>query len=279
MGREFRDDDSPASSSDPPATLSPTIRPPEPPGPRVVIINESFAKKFLAGRNPLGLHLCDAEKYDPAKAFEIVGVAKDAHYFGLRQATEPMVYFAIWRGGASSRILCLRTGAQEGGLGDALRRAVTAIDPAIPLMGMRTIEQEIDNNILEDRLITTISGFFGTLALLLAAVGLYGVISYSVTRRTREIGIRMALGAERRSVIWLVAQHAAALVAIGAAIGIPAALALTKLVKTFLYNVKPNDPITIVSGALALIAVAALASAVPARRATRVDPMVALRQD
>ena len=190
-----------------------------------------------------------------------------------------MMYVAVWREQASARALVLRTNARAMGIGDALRREGTAIDPAIPVMSMRTIEQQIDNNIMEDRLMTTLSGFFGVLALLLAAVGLYGVISYAVTRRTREIGIRMALGAERGSVVWLVGRHAAALVLIGAAIGIPAALALSKLVKTFLYGIQPQDMTAILASLAVLFLVAAVASAIPARRATRVDPMVALRQD
>src|SRR5262249_27967991 len=152
------------------------------------------------------------------------------HYFGLREATEPMFYYTVWRPDAGQRSLVLRTSAQTAGLGDALRREVSAIDPAVPVLSLRTIEKQIDNNIMTDPLMTTLSGCYGALALLLAAVGLYGVISYSVTRRTREIGIRMALGAEQGSVVWLVGRHAVALVLAGAAMGIPAALALSKLV-------------------------------------------------
>lgn len=277
-GREFRDEDNPSTSEPPPTTFNPGFRPPET-GPRFVIVNESFAKRFFAGRNPIGMHVTRDEKYDAATAYEVVGVVKDVHYFGLRQDAEPMMYVAVWREQANTRALVLRTGQQAAGIPDALRREVTAIDPAIPVMSMRTIEQQIDNNIMEDRLMTTLSGFFGVLALLLAAVGLYGVISYSVTRRTREIGIRMALGAERSSVVWLVGRHAAALVLIGAAIGIPSALALSKLVKTFLFGVGPRDTTAIVASLAVLLLVAAVASAIPARRATRVDPMVALRQD
>ena len=225
------------------------------------------------------MHVSRTEKYDAAQAYEVVGVVGDVHYFGLRQEPQPMMYLPVWRNGANPKVLVLRTSAQAAGTGDALRRAVTAIDPAIPVMNLRTIEQQIDNNIMEDRLMGALSGFFGGLALLLAAVGLYGVISYSVTRRTREIGIRMALGAERGSMLWLVARHAAMLVLAGAAVGIPAALALSKLVKAFLYGIGPQDTTAIASSAAALLLVAAVASAIPARRAAMVDPMVALRQD
>ena len=150
---------------------------------------------------------------------------------------------------------------------------------SIPLLNTRTIEQQIDNNILEDRLLTTISSFFGLLALLLAAVGLYGVISYAVTRRTREIGVRMALGAERSSVLWLVTRYSAGLVLAGAAIGIPAAMALSRFVKSFLFGVGAQDATAIAGATFTLLAAAGLASFVPARRATRVDPIVALRQE
>jgi ABC-type antimicrobial peptide transport system permease subunit len=220
-----------------------------------------------------------AENYDPSRAYEIIGVVKDVHYFGLREATEPMVYVSIWRQGAGFSLLCVRTSAQNSGLTDAIRRAITAIDSEVPLLSTRTIEQEIDNNILVDRLLTTLSGFFAVLALLLAAVGLYGVISYAVTRRTREFGLRMALGAERSSVIWLVARYTAVLVLSGAAIGVPTALALSKLVKSFLFGITAQDPTAIVAATLTLIFAGALASFVPTWRATRVDPMVALRHE
>lgn len=245
----------------------------------MTIINESMAKHFFAGRNPISLHICFDEKYDASRACEIVGVVKDAHYFGLRQATQPMVYRALWQPGASSRALCIRTSREAPGIVEAIRRQVTAIDPAIPVLDTRTIEQQIDNNILEERLIATLSSFFGSLALLLAGVGLYGVVSFAVTRRTREIGIRMALGAERSAVLWLVVRGAAVLVLAGAAIGIPVALAISRLVKAFLYGISAQDPLAIVIGTLVLAGVAALASLVPVRRATKVDPLVALRYE
>jgi predicted permease len=279
LGREFRDEDNPPYSLDPPIANAPGVDAPEPPGRRVSIINESMAKRFFAGRNPVGLHLTLSEKYDPARAYEVVGVVKDAHYFGLREALEPMVYVPTWRPGAGPRTLCFRTNREAPELIEVVRRQVTAIDPAIPVLDWKTMKQQIDNNILEDRLIATLSGFFGFLALLLAGVGLYGVISYAVTRRTREIGIRMALGAERSSVLWLVIRDASLLVITGAALGIPSALALTRLVKAFLYGVGAQDPITLAASALVLICVAAVASLLPARRATKVDPLVALRYE
>jgi predicted permease len=278
QGREFRDDDNPAVTQAPPDVLRPGFRP-EAPGPRVAIVNESFATHYYAGRNPIGLHIARDEKYDPAHAYEIVGVVKDAHYFGLREATEPMIYVPIWREPGGGNVLAIRTAGPTAGLVDAVRRQVTATDPAVPMLTARTIEQQIDNNILEDRLLMTLTGFFGSLALLLAAVGLYGVISYTVTRRTREIGIRMALGAERGSVVWLVARYALGLVLFGGAIGLPAAFGLTRLVLSFLFGVNPQEAGTMLAGSLALVLVAGLASLAPTLRATQVDPMVALRHD
>jgi predicted permease len=277
-GREFREEDSPTVSQELP-TVPRAGPPPELPGPRVAIVNESLVKKYFGGHGALGMHLCMDENYDPAKAYEIVGVVKDAHYFGLRDAPEPMVYLASWRQSTDFNLLCVRTSGEAAALGGAIRRQVTALDPAVPMLSARSIEQEIDNNILVDRLLTTLSGFFGAMALLLAAVGLYGVISYAVTRRTREIGVRMALGAERGSVIWLVSRYAAALVLAGAAIGVPAALALSRLVKAFLFGITAQDPLTVAGSTLTLLAAAALASFVPTWRATRVDPMVTLRHE
>jgi ABC-type antimicrobial peptide transport system permease subunit len=181
---------------------------------------------------------------------------------------------------ANSRSVSIRTSqASTAGLGEAVRKVVTGLDPAVPLLSLRSIEEQIDNDILNERLLTTLSGFLGALALLLAAVGLYGVVSFSVTRRTREIGIRMALGAERPSVVWLVARYAAALVVAGAAIGVPTALALSKLLKSFLFGIAPQDPAAIIGAVMTLAAAAALACYLPAMRATKVDPMVALRHD
>jgi ABC-type antimicrobial peptide transport system permease subunit len=219
------------------------------------------------------------EKYKAERAYEIVGVVKDAHYFGLREAIEPMVYLAVWRPEARMRSVCVRTSRDAVQLAASIRHEVTQIDPGIPVLAVRSMNQEIDNDILVDRLIATLSSFFGLLALLLAGVGLYGVISYGVTRRTREIGIRMALGAQRGSVLWLVMRRAAAFLLIGTAIGVPAALFATRLVKSFLYGISAQDPIAIVMATIVLGAVAALASFLPARRATKVDPMVALRHE
>jgi predicted permease len=280
LGRDFREEDNPPYSVDPPQSLMAAMREPELPGARVAIINETMARKFFSGRSPVGMHVCLSEEYQADRAYEIVGVVKDARYFGLREAIEPMVYVPVWRHNAGRpRAVCIRTSRQAPEIAEMVRRQVMAIDSAVPVLDTRTMQQQIDNDILQERLIATLSSFFGSVALLLAGVGLYGVISYAIARRTREIGIRMALGAQRRSVLWLVLRDAALLVAAGAVIGIPAALAATRFVKAFLYGVSPQDPLSVAAATAVLVAVAALASFLPAHRATKVDPNTALRYE
>jgi ABC-type antimicrobial peptide transport system permease subunit len=190
-----------------------------------------------------------------------------------------MVYTALWWLRADGRSLVVRTSGDAAGVGAAVRRHVASLDASIPVLAVRTVEEYIDNNLLVDRLLATLSGFFGALALLLSAVGLYGVMSHAVTRRTREIGVRMALGAERRSVLWLVARYAGGLVVAGALIGIPAALALSRFVRSFLFGIEAQDATAIAGATLTLLIAAAVAAFVPARRATTVDPIVALRHE
>ncbi len=279
LGRDFREADNPTVTVQAPDRFEPGKEPPEPPGPRFAIVNESFARKYFAGRVALGLHVAMGEKYQPQKAYEIVGVVKDAYYRNLRNKIEPMMFIPIWRVSAQDSALVIRTTGSTPQLTALLRREIAALDPVIPLLNIRTLEHDVDQEILNERLIATLSGFFGALALLLSAVGLYGVISYAVTQRTREIGIRVALGAQRGSVLRMVFRGAAALVVTGAVIGVAVALALTRLVQSFLYDVGAQDPLSIALAVAILAAAAALAAYLPARRATRVDPMSALRYE
>ena len=277
-GREFRDEDNPATSQPLATTFAPGVRAPVT-GPRNVIVNQSFAKKYFAGRNPVGMNVARNEKYDPAEAYEVVGVVQDVHYFGLRQQTQPMMYVAVWRDVASGRALVLRTTSQAVGVPDAVRREVTALDAAVPVLSFRTIEQQIDNNIMEDRLMTTPSGFFGALALLLAAVGLYGVIAYSVSRRTRELGVRTALGAQRSDLVRLVLRHGTRLAIVGVGLGALLAALVGRVFEALLYGVSPLDPLAYALAAAILLLVAAAANLVPALAAARVDPIRALRSE
>ena len=279
LGRDFRDEDDPVYYPDPPERDIPGAPQAEPPGPRVMIVNEAMAKQFFEKRNPIGLHVALDEKYNPERTYEVIGIVKDSCYFSLRETPTPMLYVPTWRAAWPSRMLCIRTTRSAPELVETVRRLAARIDPAVPVTDSGTMQNQINANILEDRIIATLSGFFGLLALLLASVGLYGVLSYSVTCRTREIGIRVALGAQPAAVLGLILRDAALLVGGGAVIGVPAALAASRVIKSLLFGVGAQDPLAVAGGPLVLIAVAALAALVPALRATKVDPMVALRYE
>ena len=238
-----------------------------------------MAKRFFSGRNPIGMHLCLDETFRMERAFEVIGVVKDAHYFGLREATEPMIYQAVWRPGVRSSSLAVRTGNDPRVLTETIRREVAALDAAIPVLGARTIAAEIDNNVMQEKIVATLSSFFGLLALVLASVGLYGVMAHAVARRTREIGIRMALGATAADVLWMVLRDGAQLTLLGLAIGFPLAAGLALFLSRVLVGVSPLDPLVFTLAPATLAAAAALATYVPARRATAVTPLEALRAE
>ncbi len=275
-GRTFTDQDNPTFTPDPRVKPDPALNSQ---GPRVAIVNESFAKRFFANRSPLGERVSRDKTFKMEESLEIVGVVKDVRYFGVRKDTEPMVYVPIWRDGAGGRTLCIRTTGDPAHVIGAIRREAAALDPAIPITQTLTLSDQFDNSIAQERLLTTLCAFFGMLAVLLAAIGLYGVMAQAVARRVREIGIRMALGAQAPDVRWLILRETALMVACGAAIGLPAAFFTTRLVESFLFGLTPQDPLTIAGSTLLLLAVTAIAGYIPARRATRVDPMIALRYE
>ena len=277
-GRDFREEDNPAFLPDPSPTPSPTPAKMPPPNP-VAIINETMAKRFFAGQNPIGRRFSRSDKFQMDNSFEIVGVVKDANYFNLRKSVDSMFYIPSWRDGTSINTICVRTAGDPVQITSAIYREAAKLDPSIPVLQTITMEQQFDNRISQERLITTLCGFFGTLALLLAALGLYGVMAHAVTRRVREIGIRMALGAHAGEVMWLVLRETALLIGIGALVGLPAAFAATRLVASFLYGLTPQDPWSIAGATLVLALITALAGYIPARRAAKVDPMVALRYE
>ncbi|MGI9072871.1 MAG: FtsX-like permease family protein [Bryobacteraceae bacterium] len=202
-------------------------------------------------------------------SYEIVVVVKDARYFGLRSATEPMMFIPVWREFAEQRALVIRTAGSASQLTALQRRKTHELDPVIPLLNIHTLEQDVDQSILVERLVATLSGFFGLLALLLSAVGLYGVVAYTVTRRTREIGIRMAIGAGRGSVLSIVFGDVILMVIIGALIGTAAAFMTTRAVAGMLYGVEAADPLSMIAAGLCLVVTAILASVLPAPRAAK----------
>jgi ABC-type antimicrobial peptide transport system permease subunit len=182
-------------------------------------------------------------------------------------------------GGAGAATLCVRTTGDPNRIIDMIRKGAREIEGAVSLTDIRTMEDNLNSTLVQERFVAMLGGFFGLVALVLASIGLYGVMSQTVTRRTREIGIRMALGAQARRVLWTVLRDAMAMVAIGATAGIVAVLALTRYAESLLFGIKPQDPPTLVVTGLLLLAITAIAGFLPARRAIRLDPMTALRHE
>jgi predicted permease len=249
-----------------------------PPSP--VIVNDVLVQKYFPKTNPLGIRFGSREASDSnptaTPGFEIVGVAGNAKYNNLRREVAPTCYLPSTGRAANFSV---RTAISPETFVPQIRSVVGQIDNNLPIFQIRTETQQIDRQLFPERLIARLSSFFALLALVLACIGLYGLLSYEVTRRTREIGIRMALGAKARDVLGLVIAHGIALAAVGAVLGIAIALGITRFLSSMLYDVKAADPLTFVSVALLLGAVAVVACYVPARRATRVDPLVALRYE
>ncbi|MHB8484272.1 MAG: ABC transporter permease [Candidatus Acidiferrales bacterium] len=246
-----------------------------------VIVNKRFLQKYFPEVNPLGQHFGEREA-DPAKGdwaspgWTIVGVVSDAKYQDLRSPIEPTMYVPSSGGHTSFE---LRTRMNPTAITPMIRSIVSQMDSNLPIFDVHTQTQLIDQLLFQERMIARLSGFFGVLALVLACIGLYGLLSYEVSRRTREIGIRMALGAQQRDVLRLVVGQGILLAAAGAVVGIGVAVGVTRYLKSMLYNVHANDPATMIAVAVVLALVALAACYIPARRATRVDPMVALRYE
>jgi ABC-type antimicrobial peptide transport system permease subunit len=173
----------------------------------------------------------------------------------------------------------IRTSGDPASLAATVRQAIEQVDPKLPVFGVTTLREQLSGALQQEKLIAQLVSFFGVLALLLASIGLYGLMAHGVVRRTKEIGIRMALGAERRSIIWMVLKETVVLVLIGVVIGVPAAIGLSRLIASQLFGTSPSDPITLVGGALLLVGVALLAGFLPARKASKVDPLIALRYE
>jgi predicted permease len=245
-----------------------------------IMINETFAKKYLGGQNAVGRHIGFGSDPGTKTDMEIIGVVKDIKYTGIRDEIPQQAYVPYFaRRHIGQMTVYIRTAADPAQLFSTLRSKMRELDPNIPVYGMRTTEEQIDNSLTTERLIASLSAVFGFLATLLAVIGLYGVMAYTVARRTREIGIRMALGAAQGNVIWMVMREVLILVAIGVAGGVPAAWALAKFVESQLFGISGRDPSTLALAALGLALVASLAGYVPALRASRVDPLNALRYE
>jgi len=251
-------------------------RPPGQTGTRSAIINESFAKRYLGSRSPLGSRVGIGDAPDTRTDIEIVGVVADFSYRGLRDESE-QAYFPIFEGRDAGGIFYLRIRGTPESAFQSIRTIVHNADPTLPLSGYRTLDEQLNRSLNTERMLATVSGGFGALALLLSLVGLYGVMSFVVTQRTREIGVRFALGATRSSALWLVLRDAIVMIAAGTAIALPCVWALGRLVESQLFGVQPTDAITIAAASLLLAAVALGAALIPAYRASIVNPTDALR--
>lgn len=252
---------------------------------KVAIVNQTLERRFFGAGKAVGRHVVVGDVSD----IEIVGIVRDSKYKDVREEPrnvvpvhgEPpnVVYLPFEQSVVEQMTLYVRTVGDPARVTAAIRREVRAVDVNVPIYNVRTLAAQLDESLSQERLVATLSSWFGAFALLLASIGLYGVLAYSVTRRTNEIGLRMALGAERRGVIWMVLREALLLVGMGVALGVPLALALARSVSSLLYGLEATDALTISAAVALLFVVAATASYLPARRASRVDPMIALRYE
>jgi predicted permease len=257
----------------------PDAKPDPTAAPLTVIVNEAFRRRYFPHLNPLGRHIDPGPADDPTEprepGWDIIGVAGDAHYEDVRSEIEPTMYAAC--GGNAS--FSVRTSADPLAMAPAIRNLINQRDTNLAMSHVVSEDQQIDQRIFVERMVARLSSFFGLLALLLACTGIYGLLSYEVTRRTREIGIRMAVGAQQSDVVGMVVRQGLLVALTGAVIGAGASFAVGRLVKTILYHVHTGDPLTLASVTAILLCVALLACFLPARRATRVDPLVALRYE
>jgi predicted permease len=249
---------------------------------KVVVINQTLANKFFPKGDAVG-HSLSIDTSSIAGPWQIVGVARDTRIGNPRETTpQRMIYFPVAQmtGGESfASIIELRTAADPANTIADLRQAVAQIDPNLPLTQIHPIQEQVGNMMTQEQLFSSLTTIFSVLALGLAAIGLYGVMSYSVVRRTSEIGIRLALGAQARTVLWMVLRESLILLAIGLALGLPLTLASTRVIRDQLFGLSATDPVILAAAIAVVAAMTMLAAWLPARRASKVDPMVALRCD
>jgi len=260
-GREFNEGDGPGK-------------------PKVAVISEAMAKKYFAGRNPVGMHFAFGGGNDVKPNIEIVGVVKNVKQDHVRSADLPYIYVPYAQG-STIREMTLYAYTQQDPLlaVSGLRSSVHDLDPNLPMYNLKTMERVVDEDLFGERMVAALSASFGILAALLAAMGIYGVLAYLVVQRTREIGIRMALGAETSHARFLILKEVGKMVLLGVAVGLPLAYGLARFSESLLFGVHAGDPTVYALGLFLIVLIALAACYFPARRATRVDPLVALRYE
>ena len=254
-----------------------------PASPLVVVVNQAFVRKYFHHQNPIGQHMIKGSPFEPP-GYEIIGVVGDSKYSDLREEPKPMTFFSVWQTQRNSSFvyageLIVRTSHPVSTVAADLRRTVKSISNRLPILKETTLSKQIDDTLQQQKLITSLCSAFGILALILASVGIYGTVAYSVARRTTEIGIRMAIGAERKHVLWMMLRESVALMIVGIVIGLPLAMAAARWIKSFLFSVPFSDPLAIAGAVFLIVLLAFVAAYLPARRATKIDPIRALRYE
>jgi predicted permease len=242
---------------------------------RVAIISERMARTMFPKGNPIGRHYSMGDK----DKTEVIGIVKDVKFLSLQEDPETLDYVPATQHPMYLGDFVVRYTGDVSSVSSAVRQTIREIDHTVPITDVTTMDEWVARSITDQRVVAQLSTFFGLLAIFLSAIGIYGLMSYVVSRRTNEIGIRMALGAERMHVRWLVLRQVLALVAIGIAIGVPAALLSSRLVASMLFGLRATDAASLLAAVAVMLAIAALAGYLPARRASRIDPMVALRYE
>jgi hypothetical protein len=244
---------------------------------RVVIVNRKFAQHFFGEKSALGRHIGRGGGPNPKFDVEIIGVVEDSLYEGPREGVRRQVFWPGWGNGGVT--FYVRATEASAGVFNLIRGEVKRLDASMPVYDVKTVQGQLDETLLTDRLIALLSAGFGLLATLLASIGLYGVMAFIVARRKKELGIRLALGAEPTSVLWIVMREVLILLTIGLAVGVPSAIGLGRYVSSQLYGIQPNDPWMAISTVILLAVVSAAAGLIPATRASRIDPILALRYE
>ena len=247
--------------------------------PRAVVVSQKFADKFFSGEDPIGKRIQFGNRQSQNNWQTIIGIVRDVKSEGLAVEGKPQVYRSLLQVSGLSLALVIRTSSDPGALSETVRESVRSIDPDLPVYSIRTMEEVMSVSVGQQRFAMVLLGVFALIALVLSSVGIYGVMSYSVSQRTHEIGIRMALGARQGDVLQLIIKQGLMLTFSGMAIGLAAAFVVTRFMSFLLFAVSPTDPLTFASITVLLGAVAMLACYFPARKATRVDPMIALRYE